>query len=186
MTQVGARDRLVLAGLVVLGLLTVVAGVLSGRSTINYVLARDAREAALSWAGEINKSLSELGPRAPQLLDKSLEVLDAEKFASQSGKPANLPASSTSNDGFTLVEDLDRLTTGWVLSHIYQSQSEFVSKLEGFAVAQAAAAALTNVALTVVTLTTSLLMVMGFTVPAAIASRRIRERWLAEDQIDRK
>ncbi len=118
MTEVGARDRLVMAGLVVLGLLTVVAGVLSGRSTINYVLARDAREAALSWAGEINKSLSELGPHAPQLLDQSLEVLDADKFASQSGKPASLPASSTSNDDFTLVEDLDRLTTGWLLGHI--------------------------------------------------------------------
>ena len=93
MTEVGARDRLVMAGLVVLGLLTVVAGVLSGRSTINYVLARDAREAALSWAGNINKSLSELGPHAPQLLDQSLEVLDADKFASQSGKRASLPAA---------------------------------------------------------------------------------------------
>jgi len=256
MTEVGARDRLVMAGLVVLGLLTVVAGVLSGRSTINYVLARDAREAALSWAGDINKSLSELGPHAPQLLDQSLEVLDAEKFASQSGKPASLPASSTSNDDFTLVEDLDRLTTGWLLGQFSQSQSEFVSKLDGFAVLgadqaplaaggnlspatlesmlaqgdvkaaiaqsvaedrvvtapmpgdnnlrlafvpatedgkvarvyafavdQSAAAALTNLALTVVTLTTSLLIVMGFSVPAAIASRRIRERWLAEDQI---
>ena len=30
---------------------------------------------------------------------------------------------------------------------------------------------------------TSLLIVLGFSVPAAIASRRIRERWLAEDQI---
>jgi hypothetical protein len=48
---------------------------------------------------------------------------------------------------------------------------------------QTAAAGLTNLALTVVTLTTSLLIVMGFSVPAAIASRRIRERWLAEDQI---
>ncbi|HEX2446748.1 MAG TPA: hypothetical protein VHK26_00995 [Methyloceanibacter sp.] len=38
MTEVGARDRLVMAGLVLLGLLTVTAGVLSGRSTINYFL----------------------------------------------------------------------------------------------------------------------------------------------------
>jgi hypothetical protein len=123
-----------MAGLVVLGLLTVVAGVLSGRSTINYVLARDAREAALSWAGDINKSLSELGPHAPQLLDQSLEVLDADKFASQSGKLASLPASSTSKDDFTLFEDLGRLTTGWLLGQFSQSQSEFVSKLDGFAV----------------------------------------------------
>src|SRR5690606_36177030 len=42
---------------------------------------------------------------------------------------------------------------------------------------------LTSMALTVATLTTSLLIVMGFSVPAAIASRRIRERWHAEDRI---
>jgi len=37
-TEIGARDRLVMTGLVLLGLLTVIAGVLSGRSTIDYVL----------------------------------------------------------------------------------------------------------------------------------------------------
>ena len=58
-----------------------------------------------------------------------------------------------------------------------------VARIYAFAVDQTAAAALTNLALTVVTLTTSLLIVMGFSVPAAIASWRIRERWLAEDQI---
>ena len=54
MKEGGARDRLVMAG-VVLGLLTVIAGVLSGRSTTNYVLSRDAREAALSWAGDTQR-----------------------------------------------------------------------------------------------------------------------------------
>ena len=260
MAEVGARDRLVMAGLVVLGLLTVVAGVLSGRSTVNYVLARDAREAALSWAGEIDKGLSEQGSPAARLLDKDLQVLDAAKFradvTNQTGKPTSLPASSTSAGGFSLIENFDRLTMGWTLGHIKQTKDEFVSKLDGFAVLapdqaplavagnlsqaglkdmlghgdaaatlaqsveanavetaemqgdsnlrlafvpvteggkvsrvyafavdQSAAAALTNVALTVATLTTSLLIVMGFSVPAAIASRRIRERWLAEDQI---
>jgi hypothetical protein len=47
---------------------------------------------------------------------------------------ASLPASSTSKDDFTLVEDLGRLTTGWLLGQFSQSQSEFVSKLDGFAV----------------------------------------------------
>ncbi len=250
-----------MAGLVVLGLLTVVAGVLSGRSTINYVLARDAREAALSWAAEIDKRLGEQAFPSPRLLDKDLQVLDAAKLnadvASPSGAGASLPTNSTFNtDGFSLIEGLDRLTMGWALSHIYRTHNEFVSKLDGFAVLapdgatlavggnlspaslqtmlgesgggaalaqsvndnavgtvaipgdahnrlafvpmtddgkvarvyafavdQTAAAALTNVALTVVTLTTSLLIVLGFSVPAAIASRRIRERWLAEDQI---
>ncbi len=58
-----------------------------------------------------------------------------------------------------------------------------VARVYAFALDQSGAAGLTNVALTVVTLTTSLLIVMGFSVPAAIASRRIRERWHAEDQI---
>lgn len=106
MAEVGARDRLVTAGLVVLGLLTVVAGVLSGRSTINYVLARDAREAALSWAGEVNNSLGQLGPHAPQFLDQNLQVLSADAFADQSGKQTNLPASSTYKEDFPLVETL--------------------------------------------------------------------------------
>ena len=261
MAEVGARDRLVMAGLVVLGLLTVVAGVLSGHSTINYVLGRDAREAALSWAGEIDKSLAELGAPASRVLDKDLQVLDAarlrEDTASHAGEKASLPTSQAFNmDGFGLIEALDRLIMGWALGGTKGAQSEFVSKLDGFAVLgpdqaplaiagnlspttlkgllgqkavgaalaqsvkdnavevasmsdgsetrlafvpvseggkvarvyafaldQAAAAALTNVALTAVTLTTSLLIVLGFSVPAAIASRRIRERWLAEDQI---
>jgi predicted signal transduction protein with EAL and GGDEF domain len=58
-----------------------------------------------------------------------------------------------------------------------------LARVYPFTVDQTAAAPLTNVALTVVTLTTSLLIVMGFSVPAAIASRRIRERWHAEDNI---
>ena len=134
MAEVGARDRLVMSGLVLLGLLTVIAGVLSGRSTINYVLGRDAREAALSWAGQINKGLAEQGTHAPQFFDQSLDVLNAEAFASQAGKPATLPSSSTAKDDFPLIEQIDRLTTGWALSHLYESQSDFVSKLEGFAV----------------------------------------------------
>ena len=89
MAEVGARDRLVMAGLIILGLLTVVAGILSGRSTLNYVLARDAREAALSWAGQVNQNLGELGPHAPQFLDQSLDVLNPEAFAGQSGRAAS-------------------------------------------------------------------------------------------------
>jgi diguanylate cyclase (GGDEF)-like protein len=256
MTGVGARDRLVMAGLVVLGLLTVLAGVVSGRSTVNYVLSRDARSAAFIWAGEIDKNLGQLGPNASQLLDRRLEVLNADDFPRLAATPASLPKTASSKGEFNLVENLDRLTTGWLLSHFSEANSDFVSELGGFgildarylpvavagdlapaaleallaqgetkaaiaqavardevvttairggkelrlaivpakengklvrvyifAVNQSAAASLTNVALAVATLTTSLLIVMGFSVPAAIASRRIRERWLAEDQI---
>ncbi len=62
-------------------------------------------------------------------------------------------------------------------------QGDKVARIYAFDLNQSAASFMTKVLLTVVTLTTSLLIVMGFTVPAAIAARRIRERWLAEDQI---
>ena len=102
-TEIGARDRLVMTGLVLLGLLTVIAGVLSGRSTIDYVLGRDAREAALSWAGQIDKSFAEQEPHAPQLLGQNVALLNAQAFASQA-MPATLPSSSTVKDDFPLVE----------------------------------------------------------------------------------
>jgi diguanylate cyclase (GGDEF)-like protein len=258
MTDFGARDRLIMAGLVVLGLLTVVAGVLSGRSTINYVLGRDAREAALTWASEIDERLRE--PGIPdRVLDEDVSVLHATKFddIAANQNDVSLPSNpSFGDDGFSLIDVLDRLTRGWFLSNIDAERGDFVSQLDSFAVLspnhevlavggalspdalagilkqsdvkmalaqsmrddrieladiddiddvrlafvpitrgdelsrvyafavdQTAAASLTNTALTVVTLTTSLLIVMGFSVPAAIASRRIRERWLAEDKI---
>lgn len=256
MKELGARDRLVMAGLVVLGLLTVAAGVASGRATIDYVLSRDARQAALSLAGELNRNLPELAAAAPRLLGHDVEILEPRSFAKAAATPATLPAEISTTDEFGLIGGLGRLATGRLLGRQSDSQAESVSKLEGFAMLgadhaplavagdlsastlrtllenvdvkaalvkaaaqdsvvatempgreaprivivpamkdgklerifafalnQSAAAFLTNVALTVATLTTSLLIVMGFTVPAAIASRRIRERWLAEDKI---
>ena len=249
-----------MAGLVVLGLFTVAAGVLSGRSTINYVLGRDAREASLTWTREIHDRLRQ--PGTPQrVLDEDVHVLNEAGLRSLAeradGAKITLPAMpSLRADGFGLIDGLDRLTRGWLLSNIDKTSGEFVSRLDGFAILtpkgnaiavggklspealgaalrqsdvksalaratsegrveladlpdkgdvslafvpvmegdklarvyalsvdQTAAASLTNLALTAVTLTTSLLIVMGFSVPAAIASRRIRERWLAEDKI---
>lgn len=105
-----------MAGLVVLGVLTVIAGVLSGHSTLDYVLGRDAREGALSWAAQIDTKLDKSdAPR--HVLDKDLQVLDPSSFqqnlASLSGKPASLPANQGFNrGGFGLVEALDRMTGG--------------------------------------------------------------------------
>ena len=108
MGEVGARDRLVMAGLVILGLLTVVAGVLSGRSTISYVLSRDAREAALSMSAEMEKGLASQAPASTHVLGKPVEILDPEALSlgsAESGGQATLPASrSLKEDGFGLIE----------------------------------------------------------------------------------
>ncbi|MGK2921579.1 MAG: putative bifunctional diguanylate cyclase/phosphodiesterase [Methyloceanibacter sp.] len=259
MTEVGARDRWIMAGLVTLGLFTVIAGVLTGRSSINYVLGRDAREAALAWSGKIDAQLRSPQSDAADSATPDIQALNAtalDELAAGSQEAITLPArSSFSGDGFALIDGFNRLTRGWFLSNLDEKSGEYVSQMDGFAVMtpkgqalavggglspdalsdilesgagtalakavrddtveladisgednlrmafvpvtqdgkisrvyafavdQTAAASITSMALTVATLTTSLLIVMGFSVPAAIASRRIRERWHAEDRI---
>ncbi len=259
MTEVGARDRWIMAGLVTLGLFTVIAGVLTGRSSINYVLGRDAREAALAWSGKIDAQLRSPQSDAADSATPDIQTLNAtalDELAAGSQEAITLPArSSFSGDGFALIDGFNRLTRGWFLSNLDEKSGEYVSQMDGFAVMtpkgqalavggglspdalsdilqrgaetalakavrddtveladisgednlrmafvpvtqdgkisrvyafavdQTAAASITSMALTVATLTTSLLIVMGFSVPAAIASRRIRERWHAEDRI---
>jgi diguanylate cyclase (GGDEF)-like protein len=252
--ELGKRDRWVMAGLVVLGLFTLVAGVLSGRSATNYVLARDAHDAATSWAGKIDTKLTVPGEAARNVLDRNVEVLDPSSFNSEDSGQVK-PPKLQEDDDLGLLGGLDKMMVSWATKRADPARDDFVSKLEGFAVIgldrkplatsgnmsqtrlqdllarkdleadfnaavtqrtvtvssdlgranrvafvpmlqgdkvervyavdvnQSAATFMTKVLLTVVTLTTSLLIVMGFSVPAAIAARRIRERWLAEDQI---
>jgi diguanylate cyclase (GGDEF)-like protein len=80
----------------------------------------------------------------------------------------------------TVSSDLGRANR---VAFVPMLQGDKVERVYAVDVNQSAASFMTKVLLTVVTLTTSLLIVMGFSVPAAIAARRIRERWLAEDQI---
>ena len=259
--EVAGRDRLIMTGLVVLGLLTVVTGVLSGRSTISFVLNKDARDAALSRATKLDASLNQQASSSSQPLDDAIKLLDPGKlrqeFAGHQDSPAILPPEHSPDDGSNVLGGVERLVMAWMARHSARPADDHVSKVDGFAlldadkvplmlggdlsltalndmlargdvaaaftsavaknavaitsasagdgihrmafvpvsqdgkvervyafnVDQSAAAEMTNTALTAVTLTTSLLIVLGFSVPAAIASRRIRERWLAEDQI---
>src|SRR5687767_1648850 len=83
--DLGARDRWVMAGLVMLGLFTAIAGVFSGRSATNYLLAKDAYGAALSSAGKIDRTLTEPGAVATGVLDDNLEILDPAKLRGSVG-----------------------------------------------------------------------------------------------------
>ena len=51
------RDRLVMAGLIMLGLATVAAGFVSGRSTFQYALSTDARQASAQWVKRVEGQL---------------------------------------------------------------------------------------------------------------------------------
>ncbi|MEG6508043.1 EAL domain-containing protein [Methyloligella sp. 2.7D] len=261
MSEVGARDRLVMAGLIILGLLTVVAGIMSGRSTLQYVLESDAGQAVENWTNLIDENLTATGTLPGQVLGENVEII-APKILAGHTSPGNDTAPFSRNGGLVgehqrSVNGLENFALQWVSKSRTQGDEGYVSKLGGFAVLapdhsilatggsfngdvlkgalsdetvrdaldtaiatgktqssdyfdgnegkpiafvpivsdgkldrvyafevdQKAAAAMTDVALTVVSLATSLLIVMGFSVPAVIASRRIRERWRAEDQI---
>ncbi|MFQ5625514.1 MAG: putative bifunctional diguanylate cyclase/phosphodiesterase [Methyloligellaceae bacterium] len=58
-----------------------------------------------------------------------------------------------------------------------------VARVYILAVDQSSAAAMSKIVLVAASAMTSLLVVLGFSVPAAVAFRRIRERWKVEDQI---
>ncbi len=211
LAEIGGRDRLVMSGLVVLGLMTVVAGVITGRSTADYVLKEDAREAASSFASKLD---AERGKQAaPRDFGEDLQVLDgatsrnehvsrldgaavlgpdkAVSATSDALNPGALqdlmsqrPVAAALNDAFakhSIEIASGEADTSVVFVPIVEDGK--TERVYAFKFDQSAAARFTNVALTVVTITTSMLIVMGFSVPAAIASRRIRERWLAEDQI---
>jgi diguanylate cyclase (GGDEF)-like protein len=121
--------------------------------------------------GADERPLAVAGSVSPASLRESLGQPAARDAFARSVRQHNIEVASLDGDG-------DKS-----LAFVTVTQADKVARVYAFAVDQSAAASITNMALTAVTLTTSLLMVLGFSVPAAIASRRIRERWLAEDQI---
>lgn len=256
MPDFAARDRLIMVGLVLLGLLTVVAGVMTGRTTLQHVLQTDARDATISWTKVVDASLSKNGHLNREILGLQTRVLEPEQLERHS-------QSEASPEVYDLQDTrsgagLENAVLSWIDSHREKNSDDYVSRLGGFAILspdrkvlatagnldvegvstalrnpaareglsqavetghlhfsdgfdtgpdqplafvpirsadgtldriyafridQTAAANMTDTALTVVSFATSLLIVMGFSVPAAVASRRIRERWKAEDQI---
>lgn len=261
MAEFDKRDRWIMLGLVVLGLFTVTAAVLSGGRAIDYALEVEASNAAHAWAGETDKRLRSAVDGSDTLpVGDTLHIIDAaalrQHLAATPSAGAGIPTISVNESHRDFAARLRWVTGGLLSADPGRSGEDAVSDMEGFAVLspqgetmavggavapdvmsrtlktdtnraaiadavalkeitvaelpderrksvafvpvtdngkvaylyafeidQTAAAALTNLALVVVTVTTSLLIVMGFSVPAAIAARRIRERWQAEDKI---
>ncbi|XSG81789.1 MAG: putative bifunctional diguanylate cyclase/phosphodiesterase [Methyloligella sp. ZOD6] len=246
-----------MVGLIILGLLTVVAGVMTGRTTLQHVLETDARDAAISWTKIVDESLSKSGQLNSEILDQQTHVLEPEALARHAQSAAN-PEAYEVHEKPHRGPGLENMMLNWFGRDRESNPDDYVSRLAGFAILapdrkvlatggnvdarsfsvamrdptaraslneaietghmkfsdgfdagpgeplafvpisaadgkldriyafridQKAAANMTDLALTVVSFATSLLIVMGFSVPAAIASRRIRERWKAEDQI---
>lgn len=262
------RDRLVMAGLIVLGILTVVAGFVSGRSTFQYALSTDARHASTQWVRAIEGQLLDPALESASTVAK-MKVIIAEPeqlsvFRQEAARSSDdLEIAPSVNGKLGLLAGIDKLFSGWITqltrflddeSYVSQVrnfavldssgdvvvrtaglepgsmhalltdgvfQSEFhkaiglqstriiermsaldlqtgefrkllimplihdrsVRRVYVFDVDQSSAATMSKVALVAASMMTSLLIVLGYSVPAAVAFRRIRERWKAEDQI---
>lgn len=263
------RDRMVMAGLIVLGILTVAAGFVSGRSTFQYALSTDARQASAQWVKRAEETLFQKSLDGAGLVeDQTVVVAAPVKLAeireevARTGDP-NLRIARSVHEDYGLLAGIDTLFSGWITrltrfldadNHVSQVknfallgpkgaillhsegfdtgtlrsevadsafQSEFyksvgmhstriidrfkksgeetsefhkalivpvlanqkVARVYMLEVDQSSAATMSKVALIAASMMTSLLIVLGYSVPAAVAFRRIRERWKAEDQI---
>ncbi len=263
------RDRMVMAGLVILGIVTVAASFVSGRSTFQYALSTDARQASTQWVKRVEDQLfrqqgagiglisnqkvvvvaprlfadyqalaRESGASGPRIarsangqsgllagIDKLFSwwitnltsILDANNHVSQVKNFALLETGGTlvlRSEGFSAdaLESLLKRSTFQAEFHksmgMYSTQvidnfampgdtaNEFrkalivplisgrkISRVYVLEVDRSSAATMSKVALIAASMMTSLLIVLGYSVPAAVAFRRIRERWKAEDQI---
>ncbi len=263
------RDRMVMAGLIVLGIVTVAAGFVSGRSTFQYALSTDARQASTQWVKQVESLLfmqqnTEIGFISGQkvVIVAPKEFSHFQVLARKRDAP-NLRIARSVHDKSGLLAGIDNLFSGWITkltrfldadNHVSQvrnfallesggevvlrsagfdpvelgkllKQSAFQAELhkamgmystriiDNFAmpgetadefhkalivplvkgrkisrvyvleIGQSSAATMAKVALIAASMMTSLLIVLGYSVPAAVAFRRIRERWKAEDQI---
>lgn len=264
------RDRLVMAGLVVLGILTVTAGFASGRATFQYALSTDARQASTQWVKTIETKLFRKPVDSLQRIGKyRIVVSEPSEFAelrkqAQAGYSRGSVSVRSVNKESGLLGAVDMMVSGWIsrltrfldddmyvsqvrnfalldvrgtvllrtaglepgVLHVLLSDSTFQSELHKaiglrstrfvdrtasadgpssefrktlimpilsgddtvnrvylLEIDQTSAATMSKVALIAASLMTSLLIVLGYSIPAAVAFRRIRERWKAEDQI---
>ena len=263
------RDRLLMAGLILLGILTAVAGFLSGRSTVRYALSTDARQASISWVARAEKEISlqdsgrigEIGKRQVRIIAPDLLAqMRKSSFENEALRTTIAPSVQRESGPISLI---DRYFTAWIsrltglldskghvtrimnfalldqtgrpilrntdfspkaLANILSNQifradfhkslgmhntrivddlrtkghvsTDFkkmilvpvidgltINRLYALEVDQSSAATLSKVALIGASILTSLLIVLGYSIPAVIAFRRIRERWQAEDRI---
>jgi hypothetical protein len=136
--ELGARDRPIMAGLVVLGILTVMAGVFSGRTTLQYALAKDASDAAIHWAKEADAQLHASGGASGEVLGKTLDRLKPEQFDTLlSGfKPESgqIGGDQLPNKW---AAGLERFILDFLFARPDQAAGEHVSTLQGIAVVDA-------------------------------------------------
>ncbi|GAB4228929.1 MAG: hypothetical protein Kow0032_09800 [Methyloligellaceae bacterium] len=265
-----ARDRLVMAGLVILGFATVAAGFFSGRSTFQYALATDARKASAAWVekAEFNLFIRQSRARPMRVGQHDVKIIAPDllaRFRRHAAQldPEDIQIARSLHEETGLLAGIDLLFSSWIssltdlldennhisrithftildakgrpvirdgamdasqLAQIIRSplfRSEFhkalgmrtarvisdvnpldgadaefrklliIPVMEGLQVArvytllidQSSAATMSKVALVAASMMTSLLIVLSYSIPAAVAFRRIRERWKAEDQI---
>ncbi len=267
--KIFARDRLLKAGLIILGVVIVIAGFASGRSTFDYALTTDARQASARWIARTEEQLFDKGfKQIKEISDRRVEVLapriyDGYKVQVKKDGLKKFKIARSIHEGFSLISGIDRLLSGWIsnLTNLMDSE-EHVSRVRNFAlldhsgylvmrsseyaqqdiqmllsnsifqselykamgmqatrvigvhalpgqknnrfrktlivplisdhkisriyvldIDQSSAATMSKVAFIVASLMTSLLIVLGYSIPAAIAFRRISQRWKIDDQL---
>lgn len=139
-----ARDRMIMAGLIVLGVLTVIAGFASGRTVFQYALSTDARYAASQWIGKVEDRLfAQHSSPAGRISGQDIAIVAPKLFGdiqarARETRAYKLRIASPAPQGFGLLGGVDMLLSGWIASLTgYLDANDHVSKIRNFAVLEA-------------------------------------------------
>jgi hypothetical protein len=138
--QFFVRDRMVMTGLVVLGLLTVAAGFVSGRTTFQYALSTDARQASTVWVKRAERAIYAVRGGAGSKLDHHpVRIMEPGLLAeirqqSPVYRAVETTIARTAHEQSGLLAGIDRLFSGWIrgLTDLLDSGSH-VSQVVNFA-----------------------------------------------------
>lgn len=134
------RDRMVMVGLVVLGVATVAAGFVSGRSTFWYALSTDARRASIAWVERVERQMAQERPyEIEEVAGRPVRMLAPALVADLQSAPVGAPLSDARiarsvHEGSGLLAGIDRLFSGWIsgLTGLLDADSH-VSQVKRFA-----------------------------------------------------
>ena len=212
-----SQDRFVMAGLLVLGVATATAGLLSGQVVLEQALETYAVQAANDWTRDLEARAEETDATSDTKVARNASV-DGEEKVGRSADFALLDLQMTPierSEKFSKGE-LDRIRKAEAFGPVFDQavimrharllnvdklwqegavddhrfyvvvpivEQASVRRVYVVRLDQSTTFQMTKDALTRSSLVATLLMVLGFVVPAAVASRRIRERRVAEDQL---
>jgi hypothetical protein len=115
-----ARDHLLMIGLILLGVATVAAGFASGRSTLEYALSTDARQASAHWVERTEdwlfrkdfEQIEEISEQ--QVVIVAPRIYDSYRKLAKGDGAEDFKIARSIHEEFGLLAAIDQMFSGWI------------------------------------------------------------------------